>query len=156
MSDSIVYALATVLVVWGLWLIGDYVRLKLKHRRINKQIAAGIVPVDYKEVARVVQELNSSESVKREALELEGLNPPKIRKRLGDLKRIRTRVAYIRDAGYCVGERQRHQKDPIEVGLRENPFEKGTGESKQWVRGYCMGFSSPGNIVHPGEWMKRA
>ena len=104
-------------------------------RRARKDIAAGRVPVDYSQVAIIVREENDSH--------------------LGydvGLYAIRYQVARIRAAGFEVGQQFRGVKTRPEFVAAVNPHPEGSGEAKQWVRGYCQS----ANIFDPKPYMDAA
>jgi hypothetical protein len=122
-----------------------------KHHKALEDIMDGRVPVDYGQMEIAQKNVNDCYTD-------------------GDLKsqqdegflatetaiiRVRESVAKIRYAGYLIGEQAAHEDDGemLFINVKKcNPFTVGTGESKQWTRGYCMG----GNIADPKYYMDKA
>lgn len=127
-------SVAVMLAIWGLvgltgWLIKIY-----KKRVLWQNIEDNVVPVDYDQVADAVREMNSPDMILREAMDR-----PQVRHNLGNLQRLRTHVSIIRSDGYDRAVSDQLTRIGFEAGVTSGPFKKGTGEAKQWVRGYCMG-----------------
>ena len=117
----------------GLWAkIRDYIR---HERAVDKMVDKGEVPADYN-VVKVEQEMLNKVDEKRSFKERIS-EDTEIRH--GAIERVRLKVAHIREAGFVVGQRHQAEEVPFEEGVKGTPFKQGSGEAKQWVRGYCMG-----------------
>jgi hypothetical protein len=133
---------AFVATAFGLWFAFGFISSSikaykfLKRRREDRQtdatIAAGKVPVDYDLVARRVRDLNDLDACQDAIV-------PETRARLGQMKRMRETVSIIRLRGYDRALDDRVNSIDVDLGLKNNPHEKGSGEAKQWARGYLMG-----------------
>ena len=108
------------------------------------EILDGTVSVDYQ---LVVDEANRVNKVYAEGSLAEQMDED-FSVRESALTRIRENVARIREAGFVIAT----QATTTDRGLASNPFKRGTGESKQWVRGFCMGR----NILDPKPYMDKA
>ena len=51
---------------------------------------------------------------------------------------IREKVGLIRLEGYLRGETDEADSFPFKYGVAATPYKKGSGEAKQWTRGYCQ------------------
>jgi len=122
-------------IVYTLW-------LEYKRRKLSDQIRKGEVPVDYSQVAKRSQELNNQVE----------LGNPTFRQNVNDLTHLRERVGLIRLSGYDRAISDRNKGLKFSVGVAATPYPKGSGEAKQWVRGYCQGR----NVRPPGPYMRKA
>ncbi len=128
------------MVIAGFWLAlgiigwGTRVYQWLKHKRaVQEIIDTGRVPADYGIVEREQRRLNRIDEAATDPLHKDTADQ---RRAIAD---VRTAVAHIRFAGYTIGEQDQRAEVAFETGVRSAPFKRGTGEAKQWVRGYCMG-----------------
>ena len=135
MNDSL---LIVVLVLGGAWLaigLWDWAGVLYrwyKRRQATKGILAGKVPAGYGVIKTEQERLNKID-------EAGGLaQSPKDRRIASCLRGIRERVSHIRYAGYVAGENDQFAGLPFDTGVKGTPHKKGSGEAKQWVRGYCM------------------
>lgn len=112
--------------------IRDYIR---HERAVDKMVDKGEVPADYN-VVKVEQEMLNKVDEKGSFKERIS-EDTEIRH--GAIERVRLKVAHIREAGFVVGQRHQAEEVPFEEGVKGTPFKQGSGEAKQWVRGYCMG-----------------
>ena len=112
-----------------------------KGHKTREEILRGVVPVDYQLVIEEAGRVNRI------------LSDGPLDEQQSDgfiiqdsaLQNMRQKVGRIRDDGFVVGYTKRGQ-------LSNNPYPTGSGESKQWVRGYCMGR----NITDPKPYMDKA
>lgn len=111
--------------------IRDYIR---HERAVDRMIDKSEVPADYN-VVKVEQEMLNKVDEKGSFKERIS-EDTEIRH--GAIERVRLKVAHIREAGFVVGQRHQAEKVPFEEGVKGTPFKQGSGEAKQWVRGYCM------------------
>lgn len=103
--------------------------LEYKRQKLTDQIRKGEVPVDYSQVAKRSQEMNN---------QIE-LGNPNFRKNINDLTHLRVKVGHIRLRGYDRAVADRDKGLKFTAGVKATPYPKGSGEAKQWVRGYCQG-----------------
>jgi hypothetical protein len=139
-----------VVVLGAVWFITELAEVLLnwrKRRQVRRQIKAGVVPVDYEMVATQAKAMN--DDVEEKAARGQIVDTPTFRQNAADLHRVRSKVAGIRDKGYVAGSSDKEHKVAVEIGLGNNPWPKGSGEAKQWVRGYCMGAC----ITDPKQYM---
>ena len=123
------------------WIIATILERRRK-RELYRKIEYGEVPVDYSAAIREVA-TEQGASILLTGFENEG--------RSKDLLSLRTKVARIRAEGYAAAVV--HERGGIElwVGIRYSPYPIGSGEAKQWARGYCQASGTP-----PKEWMEQA
>ncbi len=117
-----------------------------RKRTINRQIASGVVPVDYSAVIR-----EAATDRNNEVLAWGAPIDPKRAKKNADLLSLRTRVAIIRSDGFVAAQAARLKGEMFAQAISENPYPKGSGEAKQWARGFCQDRGHP-----PKSWMERA
>ena len=110
------------LVIYNIW-------LEYRRRKLTQQIRDNIVPVDYDQVAKRAREMND---------QIE-LGNPDFRKNTNDLRRLRENVAIIRLDGFDRAVSDAFKGLKFTLGVSATPHPKGSGEAKQWVRGYCQG-----------------
>ena len=139
MSDRVMFIVVGIaLAAYALVLL---VQLGLKirdwwrhHSAVNAMIDTGRVPADYGVVRREQERLNK--------IDIDG---SLMDRTLPDVELTRTVVASVREtashirfSGYRIGEQDQDTGLNFELGVQSNPFPTGSGEAKQWVRGYCM------------------
>lgn len=138
MNDSIFHTIIAAglglwiaLLVFQLIVIG-YRRLK-QWLAVRKLVQDGRIPADYGVVEREQKRLNdidiSGTDVLREKYPAER----------AAISCVRETCATVRYEGYLRGQDDHQEKVAFAIGVRNTPFMKGSGASKQWVRGYCMG-----------------
>jgi len=107
----------------------------LKHRKAREQIHDFVIPPDYSEVEYQQKRINkideSGSIAKRTA---EDSNRVAV-------QRIRMHTARIREAGFIAAGLDQRRGVKFDDGVKGSPYPKGSGEAKQWVRGYCMGYN---------------
>lgn len=132
--------LIVIMVIAGFWLtlgaIDWGLRLYRWHQHkkaVQEIIDTGRVPADYGVVKREQNRLNRIDEAATDPLHKDTADQ---RRAIAD---VRIAVAHIRFAGYVIGEQDHAAKIAFEIGVTQTPFKRGTGEAKQWVRGYCQG-----------------
>lgn len=149
-NELIMYGLlGSGLIVW----IASYVYQILyeRHRKrvIDQQIRDNVVPVDYSAVIREVATDRNNEVLHQ------GILSPEQEEKAVNLERLRWHVAAIRVLGYDAAKRAEERGELFAFAIEtNNPYEKGSGEAKQWARGFCQGFGKGGHP--PAGWMERA
>lgn len=138
-DDTLFIGVGAMLAIWALAWVADVLWKRHKKRDLWKHIRENRVPVDYDRVAEAVREANDPGNIVKEAKSHAGVGPPTQRQNLSDLKRLRSNVARIRVNGYDRAVSDRENKVEFAWGVTRTPYPKGTGEAKQWVRGYCIG-----------------
>lgn len=111
-------------------------------RKLNQQIRDCVVPVDYNSIAEVARQQN--ESVLHPTQGPQDVS-------FGDLLALRTRVAYIRVEGYDTAKDEKAKGTLFIDAIEQNPYTKGSGEAKQWARGFCQAHGT-----QPKGWMELA
>jgi len=142
MKDTILFGVIIFgIVMWvatyvgGIW--WEWRRKKILYQTIRD----GIVPADYSAAVReVATEVNDA------AL---GGAPEDGMERY--LMALRNKVALIRLSGFDVAREARLKGELFAQAIDTNPHEKGSGEAKQWARGFCQDGGHP-----PKGWMERA
>jgi len=131
--------LSIVMIGLGLWASVYVVEYALKGWRWFKQrmdieelIDTGDVPADYGVIEREQERLNK--------IDEGNLDPTHeaTREIRVAVHAARQKVAHVRFAGFKIGEQDQHAGTSFARGVISGPFKKGSGEAKQWVRGYCM------------------
>ncbi len=147
MKDTIMFGVITSgMVVWaGVYAYEIWYRWWRK-RIITKQIADGIVPVDYSAAIR-----EAATDRNNEVLAGGSLTDPVRDQRTAELLSMRTRVGLIRAEGFDAAREARGNKRSFAMAISDNPYPRGSGEAKQWARGFCQDGGHP-----PKEWMERA
>ena len=146
------------LVIWALIGVAGFLhwwKKTAKRREWNrstKLLQQGKIPENYDIITQRARDLNNLELDPKTATP-DGAK--RVRQRMGELRRIREATARVRESGYVVGNNARHRNQTIERALKENPYNKRTdpGAYKQWIRGCCMGFASPGNPCNPADYI---
>ncbi len=133
--------LAIGLVGFAGWFIAVLLEARRK-RELYRKIRYGEVPVDYSAAIREVA-TDQNNAILKTGFDDEGLSQ--------DLYSIRTKVAYIRANGYDQAKDDVINGISMVFGIADCPHPKGSGEAKQWVRGYCQATGT-----QPKEWMDRA
>lgn len=110
---------------------------------LTQQIAAGIVPVDYSSMVREFATKQNNEAMGFPTSEQETM--------FGALRALREKVGLIRAQGFDAARAAREKGEFFAQAISENPYEKGSGEAKQWARGFCQDGGHP-----PKAWMERA
>jgi len=133
MLSTVVFFVA-IWLMFGFWAIYVWVRDWLRHENaITKMVDKGEVPADYSHVEIEQKILNKRDEVGEIDIDYED------DVRRNALDGVRLKVAHIRDAGFVIGQQDQRDDIPFKDGVRATPFKQGSGEAKQWVRGYCMG-----------------
>lgn len=144
MIDIIMYGLVGGgFTLWSAWAIYVVLAERRRKRILNQQIMDGVVPVDY---SNVVREFATQQNV-----EACGFTTAAQEHRINRLQALRMKVAHIRVEGFDAARQARVGKVLFETGISANPYEKGSGEAKQWARGFCQEACHP-----PKAWMERA
>jgi hypothetical protein len=145
LGNGTMIIVVSLLAVWAAVGLYDYgrkfalwYRARKAKRTAQREIDSGSVPVDYDQVAELVRDANNAEDAS--SPDFAGIVPsPEIRKRLNTLNSMRHRVAVLRGQGFDKGsDHKANGMTDVELGLQSNPHDKGTGEAKQWARGYLM------------------
>jgi len=147
-DETLLTIMVLALMVWALLWIAEkiYTGWWKPRSEWRQVINEGKVPADYSAVGRVAKALNErviSASV-LDSKELEGNQ--------ASLDLLRTRVARIRVAGYDRATSDSSIGVRFRIGVARSPHPTGSGEAKQWVRGYCMG----ANVPDPRPYMDAA
>ena len=142
-ADTIMFGLIAAGVLGWIGLaIAGYVNEKRRKRELYRQIEYGEVPVDY---SAAIKEVATEQGA---SILLTGFENES---RSKDLLDLRTKVARIRADGYDCAKEDEVQGGTFRQGIEDNPWPNGSGEAKQWARGYCQAYGAP-----PKEWMRRA
>ncbi len=130
--------------IWALIWVAEILWRWHKDRKTAQQIIDGVVPQDYSEISRVAQEMNARDDVTQDGMAF--------RHNANQLLRIRNTVALIRVDGYDRAMHDRETRIAFQIGVKNNPHPRHSGEAKQWVRGYCQGC----NVANPKPYMDKA
>lgn len=142
-ADTIMYTIIGFgVAMWIAWVIIGTILEARRKRELYRQIEVGEVPVDYSAAIKEVA-TEQGASILLTGFENEG--------RSVDLLNLRTKVAYIRADGYDRAVEDADRGECFGCGIENNPHPQGSGEAKQWARGYCQLSGT-----HPKEWMERA
>lgn len=111
---------------------------KWRVSRGKKMLKAGKIPTNYSEAVAAAQTEDNADPRSK------GTNPT--------LLRVRKQVGLIRFRGFLRGEVDRDNNVSFKHGVNACPHKRGSGEAKQWVRGYCQAR----NVMDPKKYMDRA
>ncbi len=142
MLDVIQWTLIALTAAAGIaWFVYVLV-VEARRRKLHQQIKEGEVPLDYsKKIKQVATAQN--DAILGTGTENET--------RYRDLTNLRMKVAYIRADGYDRAAEDAFNNIAFDIGIGNNPHPNGSGEAKQWARGYCQLTGT-----QPKEWMQRA
>jgi len=137
MNEAILYiGMAAVAVVVLLFKLVASLRAYIMHERaVIRMVDRGEVPADYS-IVKTEQEMRNKVDEVGSFAERQS-DDHKLRR--SSVDSVRQRVAGIRVAGYDAGKLDHKNGMSFEFGVICAPYKKGSGEAKQWVRGYCMG-----------------
>lgn len=123
--------------VYELW--AEWKRKKI----LTQQIAAGVVPVEYSSMVREFATKQNNEAMGFPTSEQEVM--------FAALRTLREKVSLIRAQGFDAAREARDNKRSFAMAIADNPYPKGSGEARQWARGFCQDGGHP-----PKAWMDRA
>lgn len=150
MNDSILIPLVVgLLAIWFLTGLAEkgYKWWKGRAKRAAlKSIEKYEVPTDYNQVGLIQEDVNKRQLDATEAGQVVSATALE-----GKISQVRQKVSRIRYGGYVFGEEAKLNRVDFDIGVEQHKYEKGSGEAKQWVRGYCMAFG-----VQPKKWMDKA
>lgn len=134
-SGVIVWVASYVYEIWYKW---------NQKRVIDQQIKDGVVPLNYTAVVRATATERNNEV-------LGGILTPEQEQKAVNLDRLRWKVSEIRVQGFDAARKAKDKGELFGQAIAMNPYEKGSGEAKQWARGFCQQGGHP-----PAGWMERA
>ncbi|MEE9366025.1 MAG: hypothetical protein V3W44_04985 [Dehalococcoidales bacterium] len=140
--DIFMYTLIAIgAVIFAGWFVATALEARRK-RELHRQIEEGEVPVDYSAAIKEVA-TDQNNAILGVGFEHES--------RAKDLYGLRMKVAHIRANGYDRAADDVRNNIDFVFGIGNNPHPQGSGEAKQWARGYCQLTGT-----QPKEWMQRA
>jgi len=148
MNSFIVFygLIASITIGWVSSYVYGVLYERYRKRVLDQQVEAGIVPLDY---SNAVRELATARN--NEVLHQGGLPDSHQERQAVNLDRLRWRVSEIRVQGFDAARVARVKGEMFAQAIAENPYAKGSGEAKQWARGFCQDGGHP-----PKGWMERA
>lgn len=116
-------------------------------RKAANQVIRGEIPVNYNLVDDLQRQINDDDEGGKNLM----ADDREEGSLTNGLRIVRFSVAQIRVIGFDQALLDYDLLIAPDDGVKKNPYDAGSGQAKQWVRGYCMGAGIP-----PKELMRIA